>query len=157
MLLRLLITDKQNANNYSSLPISPEKSTSSNTININHTLPSSSNIIDFCIDNDLIKEFISEVNKVKKVSLTTDNNEIKDNKTVKQTIYANNDSSHITATKTKNSNSNNNNNNANGNNNNDNIQDTITPNPSPNPSENQPGKGNDLNCGELHDGRIEIG
>ena len=120
------------------LPTSPKKFTSSSTINISQTLPSSINIADFCIDNDLKKEHISAANKVKRFSLTTENNEIKDNKTEKQTTYANNNSSHITATKKKNSNSNINSNNTNGNSNNDNIQDTITPNPSPNPSENEP-------------------
>ena len=54
------------------------------------------------------KEHISEVNKRKKVFLTTNNNQIKDSKTGKQTMYGNNDSSHTTATKCKNNSSNNN-------------------------------------------------
>ena len=69
--------------------------------------------------------------------LTINSNQIKDNKTEKQTIYANNDKSHST-TKSKSNNSSSNKNNTNSNNNIDNINDTITSNPSLDPSENEP-------------------
>ena len=108
------------------------KFTSSSPITKKQAL-TTNKIIDFHIDNGSKNKHISEVNKVKKVFITTDNNQVKDSKTEKQTIYANNGSSHTT-TKNKD----NNNNNTNSNNNSDNIQDTVTPNPSPNPSENEP-------------------
>ena len=103
--------------------------------------------------------------KVKKVFLTTDNNQIKDNKTEKQKDYASNDSYHTTVSKIKSNKRNNNINNSNSINRNDNIQDTITPSPLPNPSENIPPQsinwrmeaGNNLNCGGLHDRRIDRG
>ena len=143
--------------------INNENSTSSSPITKKQAL-TTNKIIDFHINNGLKNEHISEVKKVKKVFITIGNNQIKDNKTEKQTIYANIDSSH-TVTKNKDNNSNINNSNTNNNNNTDNIQDTITPNPSLNPSENEPPdqstaewkKGTTVNCGGLHDLRIERG
>ena len=126
-LLRSLITVKQNANNCSSLPTTPEISKSSSPLSKKQTLPSNKNN-DFHIDNNGLKnKHISDVNKVKKVFLSSDNKQIKDNKTEDQTTYTNKDNSHTT-TMSKN-NSNNNNNNTNSNNNNYNNKDTITPNP----------------------------
>ena len=127
VLLRSLIIDKQNANSCPKLPATPENSTSSTPITKKQVLTTNKNI-DFHIDNGLKNKHISEVNKVKKVLITTDNNQIKVNKTEIQTIYANNDSSHTT-TKSKENKSNINDDNTNSNNNSDNIQDTITPNP----------------------------
>ena len=109
------------------------KLTLSSTISKKQTLLSNGNITLLTFIG-LKNELISEVHKVKKVFLTTDNNQIKDNKREKETPDANNDSSHTTAK----NNTSNNNTKTNGNNNNDNIQDTITPNLSLNPSENEP-------------------
>ena len=104
---------------------------SSSPINKKQTLHSNKNI-GFHTDNGLKKEHISEVNKLKNIFFTTDNNHIKDNKPEKEAICANNNSSH-TNTESKN-----NNNNNNSNNNSDNIQDTMTRNPLPNPSKTKP-------------------
>ena len=130
-----LITDKQNANSCSKLLTTPVKSTSSSSVSIKQTLSSNKNI-DFHIDNGLKNEHVSEVNKVKKVFFTTDNNQIKYNKIEKQTIYATNDRIHTT-TKSNNNKSNNYINDTNSSNKNDNIQDIITLNLSPNPPENE--------------------
>ena len=64
--------------------------------------------------------------------------DLKENRTEKQKICTNNDSSHTTSTKSKNINSSNNKNHTNVNNNNNNIQDTITPNTSAHLSQNDP-------------------
>ena len=108
-LLRSLISDKQNANICFKLPATPGKPMSSSPINKKEILPSNKNI-DFHTGNGLKKEHILEVNKIKKVFFTTDNNHIKDNKPEKQAIYANNDSSRTT-TESKNNKNNNSNNN----------------------------------------------
>ena len=76
----LLITAKQNVNNSLSLSSPPEKPTSSCTISKKQTLPSNGNIIEFHSDDGLKKEHISKVNKVKKVFVATDNNQIKTKK-----------------------------------------------------------------------------
>ena len=78
-LLMPLVTDKQNANICSKLLTTPVKSTSSSPVSIKQTSSSNKNI-DFHIGNGLKNEHISEVNKVKKVFFTTDNNQIKYNK-----------------------------------------------------------------------------
>ena len=76
-LLRSLITAKQNANivqhyHSSTLPLTPEKFASSSPIS---KRPSNKSI-NFHIDNGRKSEHLSEVNKIKKVFLTTDNNQI---------------------------------------------------------------------------------
>ena len=114
-----LVTDKQNANICSKLLTTPVKSTSSSPVSIKQTSSSNKNI-DFHIDSSLKNEHISEVNKVKKVFFTTDNNQIKYNKIGKQTIYVTSDRIHTT-TKSNNNKSNNYNNDTNSNNKNDNI------------------------------------
>ena len=84
--------------------------------------------------------------KKKHISEVTEVNHVKDNKPEKQTICANNDSSHTTTEK------NNNNNDNNSNNSSDSIQETITPNLSPNPSKN---KSQDQSTGEWKKGKRE--
>ena len=151
VLLKSLIIDKQNANSCPKLPTTPEKSMVLSPITKKQTLTTNKKI-DFHTDNGLKNKHISEVNKVKKVFFTTDINQINDNKTEKQTVYTNSNSSHAT-TKSKDNNSNNNNNNTNSSNNSHNIQDTITPNTSPNPSENDP---SDQSTGEQKKGTTLI-
>ena len=82
-----MITNKRNANNCSKLLTTPEKSASLSPIS---KIPSNTNI-DFHIDNGLKNKNISEVNKIEKGFFNTDNNQIKDNKTENQSIYANSD------------------------------------------------------------------
>ena len=106
-------------------------------ISIKQTIPSNKNI-NFHTENDKKKNHISEVNEL---------NHVKDNKPEKQTICANNDSSHTTTEKKNNNNDNNSNNSS------DNIQETIKPNPSPNPSKN---KSQDQSTGEWKKGTTLI-
>ena len=58
------ITARQNANNCSSLPTTPEKSTSSCAISKKQTLPSNSNIIDFHIYNSLKNSIFQRVHSL---------------------------------------------------------------------------------------------
>ena len=101
-------------------------------------MPSNSNVIDFLYWQWRERRTHFRSKSSKKSFLTTNNDQIKDNKKEKQAIYANKDSNHTIAIERKNNNSENNNNNTNDISNNGNIQDTITVNPSTDPSENEP-------------------